>query len=174
VKKDGEGVWSSKGQVFDVFQSDWDIDEPKVAAGADCAFISKSADYKMKTENCQAPKQYLCMGLSPNCPQGYSWLPSYGGGRTCLKIVGPIKDSTDSYITEFNVGNKMCLKDKTRLVAPDTDDDVTILSTWSLKDGVKPDVMPDFALFTGIKKFMPYGGPKEVSLILHPTWLVLH
>lgn len=122
VKREN-GIWQSNGKILNGFQSFWATGEPRNATGSDCAFISKLAGYKMKTENCKTPKKFICMALSPNCPAGYTWQASFGQGRTCLKTVGPNKN-------EFNTANKMCLKDKTRLVVPRSPNDTLAIGKW--------------------------------------------
>lgn len=122
--------------TLNAFKATWAPGEPKNSVGFECAYLSRLANYQMKAEGCKTPKKYFCMALKPNCPEGYAWLPAYGQGRSCFKIVGP--DSK-----EFNVANKLCLKDKTRLATPMSLSDQTVLSTWipvsgSLSDSGQP------------------------------------
>ena len=130
------GIWKSKGLAFNAFKAAWAPGEPKSSDGFECAYISRLADYKMKADFCKTPKKYICMAVKPNCPEGYTWLPAYGQGRSCFKIVG-------SDNGEFNVANKLCLKDKTRLATPMSSNDTGVLSTWiplsgSLSDSGQP------------------------------------
>ncbi len=132
VRKDSSGVWKSKGQTITRFSSDWADNEPTDAPGADCAYISASAGYKMKAENCLTPKKFFCMALKPNCPDGYTWIPAFGKGLSCFRqtpLVGEFAHSnpTSKISTSINIGDKMCLKDGVRLAVPQSIEETTTL-----------------------------------------------
>lgn len=137
IKKEN-GLWQANGKVVNNFQANWAPGEPRNLIGADCAFISKTAGYTMKTENCKTPKKFMCMALTPNCPPGYTWQPSFGQGRTCFKVTGP-------HTNEFNTANKLCLKDKTRLSTPRNLNDTKAIEKW-LKAAQFPPGNKDYTL----------------------------
>ena len=58
------------------FNTNWGKDEPNEAVGSDCAYLSKKAGYKMKTDNCKASKPFLCTPIIPLCPDGFEHVPS--------------------------------------------------------------------------------------------------
>jgi len=43
IAKDSNGNWNYVGKTLNEFASDWDVGEPAVAAGADCAAMVKSS-----------------------------------------------------------------------------------------------------------------------------------
>jgi hypothetical protein len=139
VKKNSDGTWNIKGTPLTQFQSEWADNEPQDAVGADCASIIKDVGYKLKTANCLEPKKFFCMALAPNCPNGYTWVPSFGKGRSCFKVGGLVKaykpDDNSNMISEITIGEKMCLNDNTRLFTPESDEDVTALIAWAFKPG---------------------------------------
>ena len=46
IAKDSNGVWNYLGKPLTEFASDWDVGEPAVAAGADCAAMVQSSGYE--------------------------------------------------------------------------------------------------------------------------------
>lgn len=139
VKRDKD-EWYSGGKVFDSFKSNWLTGEPKNSTGADCAYLSKIHDYKMRTEGCKTPKRFLCMAQAPNCPDGYIWQPSYGAGKSCFRIRGPVN-------FEFNTANKICMKDNTRLATLQSLEDQDSVTNWLISTENTKDVFT-----TGVRK----------------------
>ncbi len=134
VKKDNQGQWRSRGTLLTAFETDWAEGEPKDAAGADCAIISRSAGYKMKAENCLSPYKFFCMAQAPNCPLGFTWVPAYGKGSSCFKFTPMpwvLDPNSNTLIAEYMLADKMCLKEGFRMAAPQTKDDMDALTAWT-------------------------------------------
>ena len=70
------------------FLAEWAPGEPRDMPNVNCAYLSKTDGYKMKTDMCTIPRKYICMALSPNCPPGYQWISLFGEGRSCFKATG--------------------------------------------------------------------------------------
>ena len=79
VTKSGSN-WKVGRKPASSFNTNWATDEPVDAPGSDCAYLDKSANYLMKTDNCKASKSFLCTPIVPNCPDGFEHVPPYKKG----------------------------------------------------------------------------------------------
>ena len=146
ITKDSDGQWRSGSDPFSRFAIEWGTDEPIDANGANCAVFSKTKGFKLRAVNCMEPKSFLCMAKAPNCPKGFTWVPSVGLGRSCYKISPKLlaadKDSsgTAKNLYDVTLADKYCMDKESRLYVPETPDEVKQLFDWVSKPEVKPDV----------------------------------
>ena len=158
VTKDSNGQWWSGSEPVSRFAVEWGIDEPLNANGADCAVFSKTKGFKLRAVNCMEPKSFLCMAKAPNCPEGFTWVPYVGLGRSCFKIspkmLAADKDVAGTAQTLYDVtlADKYCMDLESRLFVPETPDEFTQLYDWASTPEVKPDVSLSFyRLWTLVK-----------------------
>ena len=141
VTKNSDGNWINGRVPANSFNTNWETDEPSNSLGADCAYVTKSASYKMKTDSCTATKPFLCTPIIPNCPDGFDHVAGYKQGLSCLKIIKPQDfKPDDARMSEIsiNIANQMCSDLKSRVAAPVTIEDYTALKEWS---DLEPDMM---------------------------------
>ncbi len=119
--KQVNGEWFNSGKPFDRFSSDWAEGQP--SGNGQCAIVSAAEGYKMVTSDCSAQHASFCMMQRPNCPQGYTWLPLFGSGTSCFKLVpGHLEyqftgQPSSTKVRDLTVPENHCLSlmDKTRL-----------------------------------------------------------
>ena len=130
--------WMNDRVETNSFNTDFAENEPSNSAGSDCAYVAKSAGYKIKTDSCMSTKPFFCMALSPNCPENFVHRPQYKQGLSCLKPVNFFETSINEY--SFTSGNRMCQDLNTRMLHPREDKDSTYI-----KDVLpKPDGVTDW------------------------------
>ncbi len=128
--------WYSKGKLLTEFESDWAEGEPSndQSDQLQCAVVSASVGYKMKSVSCMEEYPSYCMAIRPNCPQGYTWLALFGNGTSCFKITSPTLEANiyneNDTRTEVTIAEHYCLKDKTRLAVPTDLDQRNALKSW--------------------------------------------
>ena len=171
IKKDGSGEWKVKGSKVTKFFADWAPGEPRDLPNVDCAYLSKSAGYKLETDTCKIPRQFICMALSPNCPPGYKWIPQFGQGRSCFKRTARISSDMingDGGRREINVPNKVCLRDKTRLATPSDQASSEALRdayTSNVLDKNNPSGSSDTHAMLGLIKITKLDGSEAAVLV---------
>ena len=136
-----DGNWTANGKLITEFNVQWGENEPLDTPGADCAAFSKSKEYKLKASACFEQKHYLCMALSPDCPDEYTWLSLYGKGKSCFKVQEPIIEemlSTLNSYADVTIADYWCEKEYTRPFVPYTIADVEALRDWTSKPEVYP------------------------------------
>ena len=148
ITKDTDGLWWSGSEPFSRFAVEWGSDEPIDANGANCAVFSKTKGFKLRAVNCMEPKSFLCSPKAPNCPKGFTWVPSVGLGRSCYKIspkmLAAEEDATGTALTnplyDVTLADKYCMDLESRLFVPETPDEFTQLYDWASKPEITPDV----------------------------------
>lgn len=125
VKVDGEWLIAGKHPITQ-FEDNWANGQPSEAG--ECAYVSAAADYKWKAGNCENFKPFYCELKEPDCPDGYTWIPTTL--NSCFKKYQLDRDVIASEIT----ANKMCARDHTRLAVIETEDEKEGISNWADKD----------------------------------------
>ena len=145
ITRDDSGHWKSDGKLVTDFEVEWGENEPDNTGSKNCAAFSKAKDYKVTAVNCFDQKHYLCMAVSPKCPMGFTWLPLYGKGKSCFKVVGPITEKIDDLATQtysdVTIADMMCHKENARIFVPENLTDLIALKDWILEPGVVDSTM---------------------------------
>ncbi len=134
VKKAADGKWYSKGKPFDRFSAVWAPGEPSNAG--DYAVLAADVGYKLKAADGLVARPFYCMADKPVCPDGYDYVPEFGIGTSCFKLVPTTYQyqtssqgsQTDMY--DVTVGEYNCLMEKTRLAVIDDVASREALKTW--------------------------------------------
>ena len=158
VVKNANGKWEANGEEISHFNVQWGENEPVNTPGANCAFLSKSKDYKLQAGGCFGQKHAFCMSLPPKCPPGFTWVPAYGRGKSCFRITNieefHYSGSSHRDITKADL---KCSKLNSRIVVPESTEDVLGLLNWLSNSNTFPSSYNEF--MTGILGYSPAESP---------------
>ena len=150
------GKWTDVQKDPYHVQVEWSEDG-KAAAG-ECVVADVENDFKWTRSDCSITAAYLCTIWRPNCPNGYTFVPS-AGKASCFKITGKTEyeDSNIKY-QSISTANKMCLSDGTSLAAPETKEEIKAVWDWIgrsflEKHGVVNAPSENFEAFMGLRSF---------------------
>ena len=119
--------------------------------------MKKTNQYKLVAVSCNEFNDYLCMAVKPNCPEGYTWVPEVGSGKSCFRIHGPVIDPNPSNPSDghydVTIADELCARDKTRLWTPQSYDEVQAMYTWTQKPGVYPPISSSVYYLLGIHRY---------------------
>ena len=157
VKRDIDGEWRANGLKVSPFEVQWAENEPQNGPGLDCTAMKKSNQYKLVAVSCNEFNDYLCMAVKPNCPEGYTWVPEIGQGKSCFRIHGPIFDpnpaSPNDGQWDVTTADELCARDKTRLWTPESSEEIAGMYTWTQKPDVHPPISTSIYYLLGIHRY---------------------
>ena len=110
-------------------QVEWSEDG-KDAPG-ECVIADVQDKFKWTRSDCSITAAYLCELWRPNCPNGYTFVPS-AGENSCFKITEKtvFEDDSNKMYPSIATANKMCLRDGTSLAAPRSKDQIKTVWDW--------------------------------------------
>ena len=120
----------------------------------DCVLADVNDGFKWTRGDCSKSAAYLCQVLSPNCPNGYTFLPK-AGKSSCFKITEETGYEEGFLMyPSISTANKMCLADGTSLSAPDSKEEIVAVWDWiTYKNGVASLSRDYYNAFMGLRSF---------------------